>query len=87
MPTPAIIDKVRQLQTELGETQPSPAIQPEVEDLKAMVDAVMLDPEHAPHYTSLRDRLRLAEARFETDHPQLAASMQAVMNALNTAGL
>jgi hypothetical protein len=87
MPTPPVIDKVRQLQAQLGETQPNPATGPELEKLRTAVDNVMLEPDHAPHYASLRERLRGAYAGFEHEHPELASSIQQVVNALTAAGL
>ncbi len=87
MPVPGVIEKVRQLHAELGDTQPNPATQPELDSLKAAVATVMLEPDHAPHYTSLKDRLLFAYVGFEIDHPKLAEAMQQVMVALNAAGL
>jgi len=87
MPTPDIIERVRSLRDELGETRPDPAQAPEVEDLKAAIDVVLAQPDHEPHYKSLSDRLRSNYAGFQIDHPKLAGSMQALVDSLGKVGL
>jgi hypothetical protein len=87
MPTPDIIERVRSLRDELGETQPDPALAPSVEELKAHADRVLAEPDHAPHYKSLSDRLLFHYVGFQIDHPKLAASMQSLVDSLATAGL
>jgi hypothetical protein len=87
MPTPDVIERVRDLQTKLAETKPTASTAPVVDDLKKLVDAAVREPTHAPHYTTLRDRLRLAYAGFETDHPKLASAMERVISELTAAGL
>jgi hypothetical protein len=84
MPTPEIIESVRQLRTHLAETHPPDA---EAEQIARQIDAALVDPSHAPGYQGLGGRLRQASASFESRHPQLAASMNAVINALNAAGI
>ncbi|HSD88286.1 MAG TPA: DUF4404 family protein [Kofleriaceae bacterium] len=87
MPTPEVIARVRELQAELAETQPdAPNAQVRAE-LQQAIDAALAEPEKAQLYTSLSDRLLLAYVKFELDHPKLAATMQATMNALNAAGI
>lgn len=87
MPTPDIIERVKSLRDELGETQPDAALAPRIEELKAQADRVLAEPDHEPHYKSLRDRLRFDYAGFETDHPKLAASMQSLVDTLGKVGL
>ena len=84
MPTPEIIERVRQLRTQLGETQPA---DPETSQLVHEIDSVLADPAHAPRYDGLGERLRSASTGVEVRHPQLAASVQAVINALSAAGV
>jgi hypothetical protein len=84
MPTPEIIESVRQLRTQLAETSPAG---PEAEHVARHVDAVLVEPTNAPRYNGLSDRLRSASLSIESRHPQLAASMNAVINTLNAAGL
>jgi hypothetical protein len=84
MPTPEVIEKVRQLRAELAATGPSG---PEADRIAKQIDAVLGEPAHAPHYEGLGDRLRTAVAGLEIDHPQVAAAMTSVLNALNAAGL
>jgi translation initiation factor 2B subunit (eIF-2B alpha/beta/delta family) len=84
MPTPELIESVRQLRTRLAETQ---SAAPEAEHIANQLDSVLTDPAHAPHYEGLSDRLRSASAGIESRHPQLAASMNALINALNAAGI
>jgi len=83
MPTPDLIERVRSLRDELGETQPDPRI----DELKAQADKVLAEPDHAPHYTSLADRLRFHYTGFKNDHPALATSMQSLVDTLGKAGL
>ena len=78
MPTPEIIERVRQLDAELAETQPNPATAPGIETLRMQVKTVMLEPEHLPHYKSLGDKLLFHYVGFQIDHPQLAAAMERV---------
>ena len=85
MPTPAIIQRVKEVHDELGEAQPDPA--PAVEAIKQQLAQVMLEPEHKPHYKSLSDKLLFAYIGFQIDHPKLAASMEALANELAKAGL
>ena len=87
MPTPDIIERVKSLRDELGETQPDPALAPRVEELKAEADRVLAEPDHAPHYRSLSDKLLFHYTGFEIDHPKLAASMQSLVDTLGKAGL
>jgi hypothetical protein len=87
MPTPDIIERVRGLRDELGETEPDPALAPSVEELKAQADRVLAEPDHAPHYKSLSERLLAYSAGFQTDHPKLAASMESLVDTIAKAGL
>jgi hypothetical protein len=84
MPTPDVIEKVRQLRAELATARPA---SPEAEHLTKQLDTVLVEPDHAPHYAGLGDRLRSAAAGLEAEHPQLAAAMTTVVNALNAAGV
>lgn len=84
MPTPEIIDKVRQLRTELAEAQPD---LPQAAHITSAIDSVLNEPAHVPHYVGLRDRLLSATVGIEISHPQLAASFNTVINALNTVGI
>jgi len=84
MPTPEIIERVRLLRTQLAEAK---STAPEVDPVASHIDSVLADPAHAPHYQGLSERLRAASASIETRHPQLAASMNAVINALGAAGV
>jgi hypothetical protein len=87
MLTPDIIERVRSLRDELGETQPDSALAPRVEELKAHADRVLAEPDHAPHYKSLSDRLLFHYTGFQIDHPKLATSMQSLVDTLAKAGL
>ena len=87
MPTPPIIDKVRQLRDELGATTPKPETKPELDQLHKAVETVMLEPEHEAHYQSLGERLRAAVADLQIHHPALAGTMQQVLSALDAVGL
>jgi hypothetical protein len=84
MPTPEVIANVRQLRAKLKETPPDTA---EAANLARHIDTLLAEPTHAAHYEGLRARLVLASADLERRHPQLAASMNAVINALTTAGV
>ena len=87
MPTPEIIARVQQLHDELGATQPDPAKQPAIDELKQQLQAVMLEPTARPHYQSLADKLLFHYVGFQIDHPKLAASMESLVDALAKAGL
>jgi len=87
MPTPDIIERVKSLRDELGETQPDPALAPHVEELKAEADRVLAEPDHTPHYRSLSDKLLFHYTGFQIDHPKLAASMQSLVDTLGKAGI
>ena len=87
MPTPAIIERVKQVHAELGETVPSPAKAPAVNTLKQALDTIMLDPTQATHYKGLGDKLLFHYIGFQIDHPKLAASMEQLANDLAKAGL
>ena len=83
MPSPDLIERVRSLRDELGETQPDPR----VEELKAEADRVLAEPDHTPHYRSLSDKLLFHYTGFQIDHPKLAASMQSLVDTLGKAGI
>ncbi len=88
MPTPEILEKVRQLHQQIAETPDLPNhVQPDVSAIQKQIDTILLEPDHVPHYTSLNDRLLYAYVKFEVDHPELAKAMQGVSNALQAAGL
>lgn len=82
MPTPDVIDRVRELHDRL-EQEPHPALEP----VKQQLQTIVLEPHDAANYHSLSARLQAAYESLEVDHPRLAAVVQATMNALNTAGL
>ena len=82
MPTPDVIDRVRELHERL-EQEPHAALEPVQQQLRTIV----LEPHDAAHYHSLSERLQNAYESLEVDHPKLAAVVQATMNALNAAGL
>jgi len=88
MPTPAIIERVRDLQRELAETPDAArASHPEVPAIEQQIETIMLDPSQVHLYTSLNDRLLKAYVAFEIDHPKLARAMIDVATALGNAGL
>jgi hypothetical protein len=82
MPTPDVIEKVRQLRAELAT-----AASPEAAHITQQLDTVLVEPNHAPHYAGLGERLRTAAAGLEAEYPQLAAAMMTVVNALNATGV
>jgi hypothetical protein len=87
MPTPEIIERVRKLQGELGETQPDPARAPDVDAIQKQIAVVLAEPEHKPHYKSLSDKLLFHYVGFQIDHPKLAASMESLVDSLAKVGL
>jgi hypothetical protein len=87
MPTPEIIERVRKLQDELGETTPDPARAPDVDAIKKQIAVVLAEPEHKPHYKSLSDKLLFHYIGFQIDHPKLAQSMESLADSLAKAGL
>ncbi len=84
MPTPEVIEKVRQLREELATARPA---SPEAERIAKQIEAVLAEPEHGPHYDGFGDRLRDTATSVEREHPKLAAAMTSVLNALSAAGL
>lgn len=88
MPTTAILERVRELQAELAETQPdAPGAVQETGNLKQALDTVLLAPAESEQYTALRDQLLLAYAGFEVAYPKLAGAMQGLIAELTAAGL
>jgi hypothetical protein len=83
MPTPEVIEKLRQLRTELATTPDAPGVQSLREDL----DAVLVEPSHAQGYGGLKERLVAAYVGFQQVHPKLAASIEGVTSELTAAGL
>ena len=84
MPIPEVIEQVRQLRTQLVDTDPAV---PDAASLVGHLDNVLVEPAHPPRYEGLGDRLRAVSASIESSHPQLAASMNTVINALSAAGV
>ena len=82
MPTPDVIDRVQALHEQL-EKEPNKALA----TIRPQLAQIVREPHDAAHYSSLSDRLQAAYESLETDHPTLAAAIQATMNALNAAGL
>ena len=88
MPTPEIIQKVKDLQQQIDETPDLPThVQPDVSAIQKQIATIMLEPGKVAHYTSLNDRLLFAFVKFQVDHPKLANAMIDVTNALAAAGL
>jgi hypothetical protein len=88
VPTPEIIERVRDLHRELAETPDyEPSRKPDVVAIQQQIDTILLDPSQVHHYTSLSDRLLSAYVGFEIDHPKIASAMQRVIAAVNGAGL
>ncbi len=83
MPTPEVLRSLRQLQQQLenARTFPNYTI------LKQHVDSALAQPEHVPHYATLRERLVDSSVAAEVKHPELAASIQSVIASLTAAGL
>ncbi len=84
MPTPEIIQKVKDLHQQIADTPNAPA---DATQIQKQLDTILVQPEHAPHYASLSDRLRDAYVKFQTDHPRLARAMVDLDRALDAAGL
>lgn len=76
MANPEIIERVKQLHTELKDD-------PTKQDVTKQLEVVLLEPDHAPHYKTLRDQL----LALETDHPRLAGAIQRLVDSLSSAGL
>jgi len=74
--------------SDLAEAQPDPAKVPDldVDDLKKQLSVVMLQPDHAPHYDKLADKLLYAYIGFQIDHPKLARTMEQLAADLAAAG-
>jgi hypothetical protein len=87
MPTPEIIERVRKVHAELGETQPTPMTRAEIEVLRQHVELVVKQPDHKAHYTSLKDRIELAATGFQLDHPKLFGLLNGLAVELAAAGL
>lgn len=84
MPTPEVLDQVRQLRAQLVAARPD---SPEATHLAQQIDALLAEPAHAPHYAGLGERLRAAATSLEAAHPDLAAAMTRVVDALSAAGI
>lgn len=83
MPTPDVVEKLRQLREALA-TQPDA---PTAASLAKQLDPVLVEPFHAPHYHGLRARLLDAYSDLEIEHPRLAGAIQTVIESLTHAGL
>jgi hypothetical protein len=82
MPTPEIVDKVRDLRKQIAESKG-----PEAEALRKQIDTILLEPEHRPHYRSLVERLRALYRHIVASSPNAAALIEEVANELTAAGL
>lgn len=82
MPTPEVIDRVRAL-ADHAKNESNTAL----DTIRPQLHAIVEEPHDAAHYSSLSERLQAAYESLESEHPKLAASIQAAMNALNAAGL
>ena len=89
MPTPAVIERMRDLHAKLAETPDaySPANRSQATAIRQQLETIMLDPTDVQLYMSLNDRLLLAYVGFEIDHPKLAAAMVEAQKSLLAAGL
>ena len=76
MANPEIIERVKQLHAELKDD-------PTTQDVTRQLGVVLLEPDHAPHYRSLSDKL----LALEVDHPALAGSIHRLVDLLSSAGL
>lgn len=82
MPTPEVIDRVQALHEHI-ENEPHKAL----ETIRPQLAQIVREPHDATHYDSLSERLAAAYDSVQTEHPTLAAALQATMNALNAVGL
>ncbi|MEO8840743.1 MAG: DUF4404 family protein [Kofleriaceae bacterium] len=87
MPTPEILERVKKLQDELGETTPDPAKAPDIDAIQKQIAVVLAEPDHKQHYKSLSDQLLFHYIGFQIDHPKLAQSMESLADSLAKAGL
>ncbi|HUJ57155.1 MAG TPA: hypothetical protein VLX92_01620 [Kofleriaceae bacterium] len=87
MPTPVIVERVRDLYDKLSETQPDAAVAPTLDPVKQALETIRIEPHEPAHYRSLNDLLLLAYVKIEVSHPELAHAMTAVINAMNAAGI
>lgn len=82
MPTPEIIERVKQVHAQLGDVSGAKA-----DALKQQLATVMLEPGEKAHYRTLAQRLREAYGGFLADHPKLAAQIETLANDLSNVGL
>jgi hypothetical protein len=82
MPTPDVIERIQGLHQQV-EKEPHAAL----ESIRPQLATIAAEPHEAAHYDSLSERLNAAYEAVETEHPKLAAALQATVNALNAAGL
>ncbi|MDB4953172.1 MAG: hypothetical protein JWO36_741 [Myxococcales bacterium] len=86
MPKPELIERVRQVQTELGKTQPTPATRDEIERMRQTIELAVKQPEHA-NLRSLHERIERVASGFEAAHPKLATLLNGLATELAAAGL
>ena len=78
MPTPEIIDRVRDLHGKLnGDADPVK------QDVAKELELVLIEPTQAMRYARLSDKLLALEAK----HPKLSSAIDELVGMLNAAGL
>ena len=86
MPTERLRETLRELRAELARSDAGdPATRENVQATALEIDAWLERPE--PTEDSWSDRLRVGVARFEKEHPHLAATLQRVVDALVDLGI
>ena len=86
MPTERLRETLQELRAELARSDAGDAETRESVQATALeIDAWLERPE--PPEESWSDRLRIGVARFEKEHPRLAATLQRVVDALSDLGI
>lgn len=85
MPTPEIIQRVREVHDELGKTTQDPG-KPGIGEVRDSLGAVLKEPSHEPHYRTLAEKLFAYRTELELEHPMLAETVERLANELAAFG-
>lgn len=82
-------DKLKNLNDELSQTQPTEKTEPVVNDLKNQIQPIVDQPDadNTIHYHSLGERLNLALVDLDVDHPKLGIAIRSVLDELAAVGI
>lgn len=90
MQNPELNDKLRKLDSELGQVEPtSDQTRVVVNELKQEIQPIIEQPDldHSHRYKSLDEMLNHALLHLQVEHPRLSAAIQSVLDELAAVGI